>query len=199
MINTKPLLQIAGILLIFTFYSCHTDEPEPLGENMSPYCSATKLIAQSYRNCRCNITFTDYLLHEYTYVGINSVYGQIGPPCSQNVFYINYINSVHDHNEPDYKFGFYLPILNDEDFFKPGSFKIDTIFIFENSLTGGFGGPKYNVDVTFIWDNVEYKEGIYSENGKFVINKEIKTSFSCCSWPTQEIPFVFCDSRRESK
>jgi len=193
--KNKLVFLISGIGMIIFLYGCYSNEPEPLGKNMPSYCSATKLIAKSYENCSCNIVFRDYI-NEYTFTGINSVYYQIGPPCSQNVFYISYINSVHDHNEPDYRFGFYLPMINEEDFFKPGSFNIDTISIFENSLTGGFGGPKYNIDITFMWENIELNEGIYSGTGKFIINKEIPTSFPGYSWPVQEIPFEFCSSRR---
>ena len=136
-------------------------------------------------------------MHEYTYTKISSVYSHLGPPCSQNIIYISYINSVHDHNEPNYKFGFYLPTISEEEFFKPGSFHIDTISIFESSLTGGSGGPIYDVDITFIWNDVNLNEDIYSGTGKFIINKEIPTSFPGYFWPVQEIPFEFCDSRRK--
>ncbi len=195
MTNVKLSILITGTVFLLSVCACHTDESEPLGKNVSPYCSATKEIAKSFENCSCDIKFTDFM-HEYTYTKISSVYSHLGPPCSQNIIYISYVNSVHDHNEPNYKFGFYLPTISEEEFFKPGSFHIDTISIYESSLTGGFGGPIYDVDITFIWDGVNLNEDIYSGTGKFIINKEIPTSFPGYFWPVQEIPFEFCGSRR---
>lgn len=193
----KTLVALFFIPVILFLCGCQKDEPEALGKGIQPYCQPEKLIAKSYLNCYCDISFTDYI-HKYTYVKITSAYYQVGPPYLQNVFYINYINSVHNHNEPDYKFGFYLPRIADKDFFKPDTFQIDTLFIFESSLTGGHGGPVFNVDISFIWLNVEINEGIYSGSGKFIINEKIPTSFPGYTWPEQEILFEFCDSGRES-
>jgi hypothetical protein len=177
--------------LLILLIGCHSED-EQHGNYMPSYCSASKTIAKSNKDCSCRIAFKDYM-YEYTYIIINSNYYQIGPPCSQNVFKIKYINSIHDHNEPDYEFGFYLPIMKEEDFFKPDTFNIDTVDIFYQHPMGGHGGPIFNVDITLIWESVSINQGMYTGRGKFIINKEIPTSYPGYKWPVQEIPFVFCN------
>ncbi|MGM0622277.1 MAG: hypothetical protein ACQETJ_14585 [Bacteroidota bacterium] len=195
MILNKNLFIITicfGLLQLFS--ACDTGEVYPPGKKIAPYCSQETIIANSKQDCSCDITFRNYI-REYSFTGIKSTYVSIGPPCNQNVFKIKYINAVHDHNEPDIEFGFYLPPYSNEDFFKADTFQIDTVSIGEWKRTGGFGGPKFDVDVTFIWESVELSEGIYSGKGKFLINEEIPTSFPNYFYPVQEIPFEFCELR----
>ena len=185
------------LLSIILLNSCQSYDTstEGLGGHLRNYCSVTKQIAKSHKDCSCNIIFRDYM-HQFTYTKINSVYYQIGPPCSQNVLSISYVNSVHDHNEQDFTFNLYLPLMKDEDFFKPDTFHVDTILITEPYPYGGSAGASWNADITLIWDSITIFQGIYSGSGKFIINKEIPSSFPKYTWPVQEIPFVFCNKQR---
>jgi hypothetical protein len=145
------------------------------------WCQATKIDAQSIKSS-CNIQFWD-IMHQYTYVSIESSFYFLGPPCSQSAFEIKYINSKHDHNEPDYSF----------------VFKISELDIYERQSNAGGGGPMGNVDITLIWDEVTLSGSVYSGKGKFIINKDIPSSFPGYKYPAQEIPFEFQTRDRETE
>ncbi|MBW8325075.1 MAG: hypothetical protein K0M50_09965 [Prolixibacteraceae bacterium] len=61
--------------------------------------------------------------------------------------------------------------------------------IYEESLCGGVGGPASNVDITLIWDEVSLEGSVYSGKGRFIINKDIPSSFSGYKYPAQENTF----------
>jgi hypothetical protein len=130
-------------------------------------------------------------MYKYTYVGIESSFYTIGPPCNQSAFAIKYINSKHDHNEPNYTFVLKMNPIDKVDFFKQGSIKISELDIFQSQLTGGGGGPAQNVDITLIWDEVLLVGTVYSGKGRFILNKDIPSSFTGYKYPAQEIPFEF--------
>ena len=185
-----------NIFLTIIFLGCINKDYEPPGKRLPSYCQETDFIARSKNECECSIRIQSYV-NEYTFTKIESNYYSVGPPCNQNIFKIKYINSVHDHNEPDLEFGFYLPQLENKDFFKVDTFQIDTIYYGEWKATGGHGGPRYDADVTFIWDEVDLIEGIYSGKGKFIINKKIPVNYPATyHFPRQEILFEFCQLRR---
>jgi hypothetical protein len=189
---------VAAIYIQFAifFVGCNPEDYNPPGKQLPSYCDVTNTIAKSKNECACNIKIQSYV-NEYTFTKIESNYYTLGPPCNQNFFIIKYINKVHDHNEPDLEFGFYLPQLENNDFFKVDTFQIDTIYYGEWSSTGGHGGPRYDADVTFIWDEVDLVEGIYSGKGKFIINKKIPVNYPATYYfPRQEILFEFCQLRR---
>ncbi len=190
-------------LSIFLFFSLSSiffingcisdDQPTPLGKNMYSPCGGIATIAKSKADCKCNIVFKDYV-NEYTFTGIQSAYYKFGPVCKQNMLFIKFFNSVQDHNEPNYEFGFYLPQLANEDFFKIDTFQIDTLHYGESRLSGGHSGPIYDANVVLIWDEVNLADGIYSGKGKFIINKEIPVNYPATYFfPKQEIPFEFCE------
>ena len=195
-ILSKFKIQIGLILIIFIVgYSCKKDEPYGY---KSPYgqCSSYKTIAKSLPNCNCSIQIQHYR-NLYTFVKIESSYYSISPPCIQNVFKIRFINSVHDHNEPNIDFSFYMPQYTKEEFFRIDTFQIDTMGMGAWSISGGHGGPRYGVDVTFIWDSVKINDNIYSGKGKFIINTDIPHNlYPDYDYPAQEIPFEFRESRR---
>jgi hypothetical protein len=85
--------------------------------------------------------------------------------------------------------------IDKKDFFKPGSIQINELDIYEESLCGGMGGPASNVDITLIWDEVSLDGSIYSGKGRFIINKDIPSSFAGYKYPAQEIPFEFFPSK----
>lgn len=153
------------------------------------WCLPTEIIARSIKT-DCNIQFWD-IMHNFTYVSIESSFYTIGPPCNRSAFSIKYINSKHDHNEPDYTFILKMDIIDKKDFFKSGSIKISELDIFQSKLTGGGGGPVKNVDITLIWDEVSLVGAVYSGKGRFIINKDIPSSFPDYKYPAQEIPFEF--------
>lgn len=153
------------------------------------WCRSTEIAAHSIKSS-CNIQFWD-IMHKYTYVSIESSFYNIGPPCNQSAFSIKYVNSKHDHNEPDYTFTMKMNPIDKKDFFKPGSMKISELDIFESKLTGGVGGPAQNVDITLIWDEVSLVGKVYSGKGRFILNKDIPSSFAGYKYPAQEIPFEF--------
>ena len=164
-----------------------TGPGQPLPSRLGPLMGHhRKLLITSLNNAY-------FIRVKTTYTKINSVYSQIGPPCSQNILSISYVNSVHDHNEQDFTFNLYLPIMKDEDFFKPDTFHVDTILILEPYPYGGSAGVSWNADITLIWDSVTISQGIYSGSGKFIINKEIPSTFPKYNWAVQEIPFKFCN------
>jgi len=180
------------ILFLFVFFILFTNcENEAITEDkgLPEYCDPQEILAAS-NLCNCSITFYDYI-NQQTFTSIESSYYSVGPPCNQNVFKIKYFNSIHDHNEPDIYFGLFMPQYELEDFFKIDTFQIDTVKITQKDLSGGITSPKYNVDVTLIWDSVQVDDGIYSGKGKFTINKEISSSFPKYDYPVQEIPFEF--------
>lgn len=153
------------------------------------WCRPTEIAAHSLKSS-CNIQFWD-IMYEYTYVSIESSFYNIGPPCNQSAFAIKYVNSKHDHNEPDYTFVMKMNPIDKADFFKQGSIKISELDIFESKLTGRGGGPARNVDITLIWDEVSLVGAVYSGKGRFVLNKDIPSSFPGYKYPAQEIPFEF--------
>ncbi len=195
-ILSKFKINIGLILIIFIVgYSCEKDEPS-INRFQYGQCSPHETIAKSFKNCNCSIQIQHYR-NLYTFVKIESSYYSITPPCRQNVFKIKFTNSVHDHNEPDIDFSFYMPQYTNEEFFKIDTFQIDTMGMGAWSLSGGHGGPRYGVDVTFIWDSVKINDNIYSGKGKFIINSDIPYNLnSDYVYPAQEIPFEFCESRR---
>lgn len=152
-------------------------------------CGTTEPLARSI-NTDCNIQFWD-IMFKYTYVRLESLFYTLDAPCNESVFQIKYINSVHDHCEPDYTFTLKMNATTREEFFKPGSIRINKLDIYEESLCGGVGGPASNVDITLIWDEVSLKGNVYSGKGRFIINKDIPSSFPDYHYPAQEIPFEF--------
>ncbi|MDP3643505.1 MAG: hypothetical protein Q8S54_09995 [Bacteroidota bacterium] len=158
-------------------------------------CRATEPIARSI-NTDCNIQFWD-IMFKYTYVKLESYFYTVGAPCNESVFRIKYINSKHDHCEPDYTFTLKMNAMTRDEFFKPGSIQINKLDIYEESLCGGIGGPASNVDITLIWDEVSLVGSVYSGKGRFIINKDIPSSFPGYKYPAQEIPFEFHARDRE--
>ncbi|GEM_PF-6871587 len=184
------------LLVISILFGCEEDEPQALGRNYQPSCGSIKKIAQCAINCQCSIVFNDYV-NTYTFTKIESSYSALGPACKQNFFRIKYINSTHEHNETDFEFGFYLPQYTNEEFFKIDTFKVETLYYGEWRPMGGHGGPRYDMDIDFIWDEVHLNEGIYSGKGKFIINKKIPVNTPPTYYfPEQEILFEFCEWRR---
>lgn len=182
-----------GVISLFTYllflFGC-SEKDDTYSKNMPNYgCNVTEIVARSIKS-DCNIQFWD-IMHNYTYVSIESSFYTIGAPCNQSAFAIKYINLKHDHNEPDYTFILKMDRIDKQDFFKPGSIKITELAIFENKLTGGGGGPVSNVDISLIWDEVLLLGNVYSGKGRFVINKGIPSSFPNYTYPVQEIPFEF--------
>jgi len=191
------IIRIIQFLVIFfallNFSGCKIeDEPQALGGNSYSPCGGIAIIAKSKADCKTNIVFKDYV-NEYTFTGIQSAYYKLGPICKQNMLFIKFINSVHDHNETDFEFGFYMPQFLNEQFFKPDTFMIDTLYYGEKRLTGGHGGPKFDADVLFIWNEVSLNDSVYSGKGKFIINKKIPVNYPATYFfPEQEISFEFC-------
>lgn len=194
--SKPPIFIVICLSIIFILSACKKDEPQALGRNFQTSCGVTEKIAQSRNDCQCSIIFRDYV-NTYTFTSIESTYNILGPACKQNLFTIKYINSTHDHNETDFEFGFYLPQFTNEEFFRIDTFRVDTIYYGEWRPSGGHGGPRYDADVVFIWDEVYLNEGIYSGEGKFIINKRIPVNYPATFFfPAQEIPFEFCELRR---
>ncbi|MDX8341431.1 hypothetical protein SLH46_19690 [Draconibacterium sp. IB214405] len=192
--NFKHFFNFGIALLFFYLVGCTKEEQsQALGENMFDPCGAIEFIAKNRDNCHSNIVLQSYV-NEYTFTEIESSYYALGPQCEQNRFTIKYINSTHDHNEPDLEFGFYLPKYPNSIFFKKDTFNIDTIYYREWRPSGGHGGPRYDAEAIFIWDEVEINDTIYSGKGKFILNKEIPVNYPATYFfPAQEIPFEFCN------
>lgn len=185
---------MAIVLFLLGLQGCK--EPEDSNTKQPPRfgCQTTETIARSIKT-DCNIQFWD-IMFKYTYVRIESSFYTIGAPCNQSAFAIKYINSKHDHNEPDYTFILKMSQIDKKYFFKPGSIKINDFDIFESKLTGGGGGPVTNVDITLIWDEVSLIGNVYSGKGRFIINKDIPSSFPDYKYPAQEIAFEFHERNR---
>lgn len=187
----KTIRSIAAVVILIALFSTGCNKTEDSGYSKFPpnYCELTGTAAHSLQTS-CNIQFWD-IMHKYTYIGIESSFYSLGPPCNRSLFEIKYINSKHDHNEPDYEFVLKMNPTNPADFFKQGTIKINELDIFESKLTGGGGGPVRDVDITLIWDEVLLVGSVYSGKGKFIINKDIPSSFPGYKYPAQEIPFEF--------
>jgi hypothetical protein len=192
-----PITRIVTFLIIFvTLFilpGCNIeDEPQGLGGNMHSPCGGIAIIAKSKADCNTKIVFKDYI-NEFTFTGIQSAYYKLGPVCKQNMLFIKFFNSVHDHNEPNYEFGFYLPQFSNDEFFKIDTFQIDTIHYGESRLTGSHSKPIYDANVIFIWDEVSLNDSIYYGKGKFIINKKIPVNYPATYFfPEQEISFELC-------
>jgi hypothetical protein len=178
-------------VILFLLGSQGCKEPEDSNTKQIPWtnCQTTEIVARSLKT-NCNIKFWD-IMYQYTYVSIESSFYTTGVPCNQSVFAIKYTNSKHDHCENDYTFTFKMDRIDKKDFFKPGSIQINELDIYEESLCGGMGGPASNVDITLIWDEVSLDGSVYSGKGRFIINKDIPSSFKGYKYPAQEIPFEF--------
>lgn len=158
-------------------------------------CRTTEPLARSI-DSDCDIQFWD-IMHKYTYVRNESLFYTLDAPRNESVFQIKYINSKHDHCEPDYTFTLKMNAMKRDEFFKPGSIQISKLDIYEESLCGGVGGPAQNVDITLIWDEVSLIDNVYSGKGRFILNKDIPSSFAGYKYPAQEIPFEFHERDRE--
>jgi hypothetical protein len=131
-------------------------------------------------------------MYKYTYTGIESSFYTLNAPCDESVFSIKYINSVHDHNEPNYTFVMKMDPLMKNEFFKPGSYRINDLTILEEKLTGSGGASYFDVDITLVWEEVSLDGAIYSGKGKIVFHKDIPhSSFPNYRYPAQEIAFEF--------
>lgn len=196
-INNKHGLDMKTIRLITVFIILTAvivtgcQEPEDSNTKQNPFyqCRATEPMASSF-NTDCNIQFWD-IMYKYTYVSLESTFYTLAAPCNESVFKIKYINSKHDHCEPDYTFTLKMNSMKKDEFFKPGSIKVTGLDIYEESLCGGVGGPVSNVDITLIWEEVSLIGNYYAGKGRFIINKDIPSSFSGYKYPAQEIPFEF--------
>lgn len=179
------------LVLMTAFYGC-AEEMEHTGKGM-PYmynCSTTEGIAKSIP-ADCSIEFWDFM-HKYTYTGIESSFYTSKAPCNESVFSVKYINSVHDHNEPDYTFILKLNPLTKAEFFQPGSFKVNEFAIQEQKLTGGGRTPYSGVEATVVWQEVALTGGNYSGKGKIIFPSDFPHfSYPNYSYPAQEIPFEF--------
>lgn len=138
----------------------------------------------------CNIKFWD-IMYEYTYVWIESSFYTLEAPCNESVFKVKYMNSLHDHNEPDYTFILKMNYIKRNDFFKPDTINVKLFSIEEDELTGGSIVGYPNADVTLIWDEVSLTGNTYSGKGKIVIHKDIPYYYPAYKYPAQEIPFEF--------
>jgi hypothetical protein len=189
MIRLKHIKLIAIALFLLVLQGCK--EPEDYNTKQYPFyqCRATEPLARSI-NTDCNIQFWD-IMYKYTYVRLESSFYTLAAPCNESVFRIKYINSLHDHCEPDYTFTLKMKAMTRDEFFKPGSIQINKLDIYKEELCGGVGGPASNVDITLIWDEVSLVGNVYSGKGRFIINKDIPSSSKGYNYPAQEIPFEF--------
>lgn len=186
------------LLISFCLQGCRDDDDTNYSRYPSYLCQTIGIISQSIKT-KCNIQFWDFM-HLYTYTTLESSFYTLSEPCNQSVFSIKYTNSIHDHNEPDYTFLLKMNFIEKEKFFKPGSFVIDELYIYEEKLTGGSGQYYPNIDITFVWDEVSLSGSIYSGKGKIIINKEIlHSSFANYKYPAQQIPFEFHFRNRSRK
>lgn len=193
----KIIRLIAVIIILTALFGTGCQESEDTNTKQYPWtsCRTTEVVARSIKT-NCNIQFWD-ITSQYTYVSIESSFFTTGAPCNQSAFAIKYINSKHDHCEPDYTFTLKMNRIDKEDFFKPGSIQINDLDIYYEKLCGGMGGPVSNVDITLIWDEVSLVGSVYSGKGRFILNKDIPTSFPGYKYPAQEIPFEFHERDRE--
>lgn len=193
MVRTQHIKLFTAVILLLGLQGCK--EPDDSNTKQYPFyqCRSTEGIARSV-NTYCNIQFWD-IMYKYTYIKLESSYFTLAAPCSESVFKIKYINSLHDHCENDYTFTFKMNATTKEEFFKPGSIQINKLDIYEESLCGGVGGPASNVDITLIWDEVSLTGNYYTGKGRFIISKDIP-SYPGYFYPAQEIPFEFYPRER---
>lgn len=195
MIRIQHLKLLAVLLFLFGLQGCK--EPEDSNTKQYPFyqCRATEPLARSI-NTDCNIQFWD-IMFKYTYIRLESFYYTLAAPCNESVFQIKYINSKHDHNEPDYTFTLKMKAMTRDEFFKPGSIKVNGLSIYDEKPAGGVVSPYSNVDVTLIWDEVSFLGNVYSGKGRIVFNKDIPHfSYANYKYPVQEIPFEFLPRTR---
>ena len=181
---------IVVVLFFLGLQGCK--EPEDSNTKQIPgyQCRATAPSAKSI-DTDCNIQFWD-IISKYTYIKLESSFYTLAAPCSESVFKIKYVNSKHDHNEPDYTFKLKMKAMTRDEFFKPGSIKVNGISIYDEKPAGGVESPYSNVDITLIWDEVSLINNVYSGKGRIVFNKDIPHfSFANYKYPAQEIPFEF--------
>lgn len=179
------------LVILIAFYGC-AEEMEAPGKGIPPRytCSTTDGIVKSIP-ADCRIEFWDFM-HKYTYTGIESSFYTLKAPCNESVFNVKYINSVHDHNEPDYTFILKLNPLTKTEFFQPGSFKVNEFAIQEWQRTGGGQTPYTGVEVSVVWQEVTLAGGTYSGKGKIIFPSDFPHfSFPNYKYPAQEIPFEF--------
>lgn len=186
----KHIKLLAVILFLLGLQGCQESEDSYTKQYPGYQCRATEPLASSI-NTDCNIQFWD-IMFKYTYVKLESSFYTLAAPCNESVFKIKYINSKHDHNEPDYTFTLKMNPMRRDEFFKPGSFKVNELSIFDEQPSGGVVSPYSNVDVTLIWDEVSLIGNVYSGKGRIVFNKDIPHfSYANYKYPAQEIPFEF--------
>lgn len=189
MVRIKYIKFFLVVLFLIGLQGCQ--EPEDSFSKQYPgyQCRATEPMSHSIET-DCTIQFWD-IMYKYTYVRLESTFYTLAAPCKESVFRIKYINSKHDHCEPDYTFTLKMNAMTRDEFFKPGSIRINKLDIYKESLCGGVGGPASNVDITLIWDEVSLVGSVYSGKGRFILNKDIPTSFPGYTYPAQEILFEF--------
>jgi len=193
----KTIRLITVFIILTAVIGTGCQESEDSNTKQAPWvsCQITETIARSI-DTDCNIQFLDFM-HKYTYVRIESSFYTTGAPCNQSAFAIKYINSKHDHCEPDYTFTLKMNRIDKKDFFKQGSIHINDLDIYYQKLCGGMGGPVSNVDITLIWDEVSLTGNYYTGRGRFIINKDIPSYLPDYKYPAQEIPFEFNPRDRE--
>lgn len=137
MIRIKHFKFLAVVSFLFGLQGCEELDDHYTKQYPFYQCQTTEPIARSIDN-ECCIQFWD-IMHKYTYVRIESLFYTLDAPCNESVFQIKYINSKHDHCEPDYTFKLKMNAVTRNEFFKPGSIQINKLDIFEESLCGGVG------------------------------------------------------------
>ncbi|HET6559534.1 MAG TPA: hypothetical protein VFG54_19580 [Prolixibacteraceae bacterium] len=182
---------IVLLVLLTAFIGCREEaEPVEKGMHFLYTCPTSEGIAKSIP-ADCRIEFWDFM-NKFTYTGLESNFYTLKAPCNESVFSIKYINSVHDHNEPDYTFILRLNPFTKGEFFQPGTYKVKEFYIGYKNLTSG-GQEYYPVkDVSVVWEEVALDGEIYSGKGKIIFPSDFPhSSFPGYYYPAQEIPFEF--------
>lgn len=182
---------IVLVIILASLIGCvKKEESSALGEHYVNQCSTREGISKSIP-ANCNIEFWDFM-YKYTYTGIESEFYTFNVPCNESVFSVKYINSVHDHNEPDYRFILKMDPLTRAEFFQPGTYKVKEFNIGYNNLTSGGQEHYSRKDVTVVWEEVALDGEIYSGKGKIIFPSDFPhSSFTGYYYPAQEIPFEF--------
>lgn len=181
--QTKKLIALATLLIIFMGVGCEKDEIEDNPEDNIIVGGLYQTYAGIPANpCDVNVNIMDEI---YTFNKSEAYYGSHQPTTNQNVFQIYLSDTISDRI---IDFEIFTPYIEPEDFFTKSTFNIDTLKISWAYVREDF----YNVNATFAWDTVWYEHSSFTGKASFDIPEEIVgTINSNTFYPKQTIEFEF--------
>jgi hypothetical protein len=118
---------------------------------------------------------------------IEASYYSYKPTANQNVFVINFIDTLSS-NRKSVEIDIFTQFVKPEDFFKKGSVTIDSLMITSTSVRENF----FNTNAILTWDTAYFKDFSFKGKGFFELIDTLKSiSEPSVFYPKQGIKFEF--------